>query len=93
MGISIALFNQVSKVAIFPLVSITTSFVAEEETIEKINTKAMESGKSESATLTSVENPKNDSTEKGEIDEKERPTLEDGMQLLIRFDRSDKMDK
>ncbi|GKD19544.1 hypothetical protein Tco_1208702, partial [Tanacetum coccineum] len=27
VGISIALFNQVSKVAIFPLVSITTSFV------------------------------------------------------------------
>ncbi|KAM0052301.1 putative multi antimicrobial extrusion protein DinF [Helianthus debilis subsp. tardiflorus] len=42
VGISIALFNQVSKVAIFPLVSITTSFVAEEETIENINTKVIE---------------------------------------------------
>lgn len=35
MGISIAIFNQASKVAIFPLVSITTSFVAEEEATGK----------------------------------------------------------
>lgn len=32
VGVSIALFNQVSRVAIFPLVSVTTSFVAEEDT-------------------------------------------------------------
>ncbi|KAI3739960.1 hypothetical protein L2E82_30374 [Cichorium intybus] len=42
VGVSIAIFNQVSKVAIFPLVSITTSFVAEEETIERINKEAIE---------------------------------------------------
>ncbi|WVZ01215.1 hypothetical protein V8G54_027284 [Vigna mungo] len=36
-GVSIALFNQASRITIFPLVSITTSFVAEENTIEKIN--------------------------------------------------------
>ena len=41
-GVSIALFNQASRITIFPLVSITTSFVAEEDTIEKINTKAAE---------------------------------------------------
>ncbi|XP_073288679.1 protein DETOXIFICATION 42 isoform X1 [Primulina huaijiensis] len=35
MGVSIALFNQVSRIAIFPLVSVTTSFVAEEDTITK----------------------------------------------------------
>jgi len=35
VGVSIAIFNQASKVTIFPLVSITTSFVAEEETIGK----------------------------------------------------------
>ncbi|KAL2535802.1 MATE efflux family protein 1 [Forsythia ovata] len=35
VGVSIALFNQVSRIAIFPLVSITTSFVAEEDTIAK----------------------------------------------------------
>ncbi|XP_071720295.1 protein DETOXIFICATION 43-like isoform X3 [Rutidosis leptorrhynchoides] len=39
VGVSIAIFNQVSKVAIFPLVSITTSFVAEEETIERLSNK------------------------------------------------------
>ncbi|KAL7151860.1 hypothetical protein ABFS83_04G058700 [Erythranthe nasuta] len=33
VGVSIALFNQVSRIAIFPLVSVTTSFVAEEDTI------------------------------------------------------------
>ncbi|KAK2975697.1 hypothetical protein RJ640_010756, partial [Escallonia rubra] len=31
VGVAIAVFNQVSKIAIFPLVSITTSFVAEED--------------------------------------------------------------
>ncbi|RDY05979.1 Protein DETOXIFICATION 42, partial [Mucuna pruriens] len=33
VGVSIALFNQVSRIAIFPLVSVTTSFVAEEDTL------------------------------------------------------------
>ncbi|KAK4773575.1 hypothetical protein SAY87_028594 [Trapa incisa] len=32
VGVSIALFNQVSRIAIFPPVSVTTSFVAEEDT-------------------------------------------------------------
>ncbi|XP_027342013.1 protein DETOXIFICATION 43 isoform X4 [Abrus precatorius] len=41
-GVSIALFNQASRITIFPLVSITTSFVAEENTIEKISTTAAE---------------------------------------------------
>ncbi|BAT89206.1 hypothetical protein VIGAN_06009800 [Vigna angularis var. angularis] len=36
-GVSIALFNQASRITIFPLVSITTSFVAEEDTLEKLN--------------------------------------------------------
>uniref|UniRef100_A0A2C9V768 Polysaccharide biosynthesis protein C-terminal domain-containing protein n=1 Tax=Manihot esculenta TaxID=3983 RepID=A0A2C9V768_MANES len=35
VGVSIAIFNQVSKIAIFPLVSVTTSFVAEEESAGK----------------------------------------------------------
>lgn len=37
VGVSIAIFNQASKVTIFPLVSITTSFVAEEDTANRIN--------------------------------------------------------
>ncbi|KAK7283885.1 hypothetical protein RIF29_13633 [Crotalaria pallida] len=41
-GVSIALFNQASRITIFPLVSITTSFVAEEDTIEKLHIKATE---------------------------------------------------
>ncbi|XP_017238226.1 protein DETOXIFICATION 43 isoform X1 [Daucus carota subsp. sativus] len=36
VGVSIAIFNQASKVTIFPLVSITTSFVAEEDTIGRL---------------------------------------------------------
>ncbi|ESW05818.1 hypothetical protein PHAVU_011G211900 [Phaseolus vulgaris] len=39
-GVSIALFNQASRITIFPLVSITTSFVAEEDTLEKLNNKS-----------------------------------------------------
>ncbi|KAE9590464.1 hypothetical protein Lal_00023229 [Lupinus albus] len=46
-GVSIALFNQASRITIFPLVSITTSFVAEEDTIERINIKAAEKQSSE----------------------------------------------
>ncbi|CAO2817402.1 unnamed protein product [Amaranthus hypochondriacus] len=36
VGVSIAIFNQASKITIYPLVSITTSFVAEEETVGKM---------------------------------------------------------
>lgn len=43
VGVSIALFNQVSRIAIFPLVSITTSFVAEEDAIESVAHEAEES--------------------------------------------------
>ncbi|KAE9584877.1 putative multi antimicrobial extrusion protein [Lupinus albus] len=41
-GASIALFNQALRITVFPLVSITTSFVAEEDTKEKINALAAE---------------------------------------------------
>lgn len=37
VGVSIALFNQVSRIAIFPLVSVTTSFVAEEDAIGRVS--------------------------------------------------------
>lgn len=43
VGVSIAVFNQVSRIAIFPLVSVTTSFVAEEDTIAKVNHEGKES--------------------------------------------------
>nr|AXP83339.1 citrate transporter [Fagopyrum esculentum] len=36
VGVSIAIFNQASRITIFPLVSITTSFVAEEDTFVKM---------------------------------------------------------
>ncbi|KAH7510635.1 hypothetical protein FEM48_ZijujUnG0106000 [Ziziphus jujuba var. spinosa] len=42
-GVSIALFNQASRITIFPLVSITTSFVAEEDTIAQIKINAEKS--------------------------------------------------
>ncbi|XP_015582696.2 protein DETOXIFICATION 43 isoform X1 [Ricinus communis] len=37
VGVSIAIINQASKVTIFPLVYITTSFVAEEDTVQRIS--------------------------------------------------------
>ncbi|KAK4782748.1 hypothetical protein SAY86_007122 [Trapa natans] len=39
VGVSIAIFNQASKITIFPLVSITTSFVAEEETVGRLGSE------------------------------------------------------
>ncbi|KAJ0961178.1 hypothetical protein J5N97_000862 [Dioscorea zingiberensis] len=39
VGVSIAVFNQVSRIAIFPLVSVTTSFVAEEDAAAKAITE------------------------------------------------------
>lgn len=58
VGVSIAIFNQASKVTIFPLVSITTSFVAEEETIRKT-----------CASLEEDENPKKCSIKNTEMKE------------------------
>ncbi|XP_028960852.1 protein DETOXIFICATION 43-like isoform X3 [Malus sylvestris] len=46
-GVSIALFNQASRITIFPLVSITTSFVAEEDTVAKMNTESAKGEKRE----------------------------------------------
>ncbi|KAL4323540.1 hypothetical protein GQ457_11G019850 [Hibiscus cannabinus] len=43
VGVSIAIFNQASRITIFPLVSITTSFVAEEDTLAKITPEAAKS--------------------------------------------------
>ncbi|CAA2967913.1 DETOXIFICATION 43 [Olea europaea subsp. europaea] len=43
VGVSIAIFNQASKVTIFPLVSITTSFVAEEDTVKRISDQQQQS--------------------------------------------------
>ncbi|XP_004293176.1 PREDICTED: MATE efflux family protein 1-like [Fragaria vesca subsp. vesca] len=42
VGVSIALFNQVSRIAIFPLVSVTTSFVAEEDAIGRVRLESNE---------------------------------------------------
>lgn len=42
VGVSIALFNQVSRIAIFPLVSVTTSFVAEEDAIGSVSHEAQD---------------------------------------------------
>ncbi|KAD1560182.1 hypothetical protein E3N88_42625 [Mikania micrantha] len=90
VGVSIAIFNQVSKVAIFPLVSITTSFVAEEETIERLNSKLpkdenMQKGSmdnDEAKELTKDEGVKMENLENGSIitDEKN----EDGIKTSLR---------
>ena len=39
LGVSVAVFNQVSRITMFPLVSITTSFVAEEDTSSRLSTE------------------------------------------------------
>ena len=55
MGVTIAVFNQVSKIAIFPLVSITTSFVAQEDTTEPLITTEQVYEKLENATFLTKE--------------------------------------
>ncbi|EYU27049.1 hypothetical protein MIMGU_mgv1a004702mg [Erythranthe guttata] len=74
VGVSIAIFNQASKVTIFPLVSITTSFVAEENTVKRINDEHQKNeelekgiGKSKTNKCKSLEasgssNPQNEET-------------------------------
>ncbi|GAB4832593.1 Protein DETOXIFICATION 42 [Ancistrocladus abbreviatus] len=47
VGVSIAIFNQASRITIFPLVSITTSFVAEEDTVGKVGREPLDSEKVE----------------------------------------------
>nr|AYC12248.1 aluminum-activated citrate transporter [Fagopyrum esculentum] len=61
VGVSIALFNQVLRIAIFPLVSITTSFVAEEDA--KAMAKANLQVKHESEDLEMASVCLNDETE------------------------------
>lgn len=51
VGVSIAIFNQASKVTIFPLVSITTSFVAEENTVGRITSEAQKVDNSEKSNV------------------------------------------
>lgn len=55
VGVSIALFNQVSRIAIFPLVSVTTSFVAEEDTIGRVSSEAQESDYVETGSFVDTE--------------------------------------
>lgn len=56
VGVSIALFNQVSRIAIFPLVSVTTSFVAEEDTLGSVSSEAPETDSLEPSSMTNTEN-------------------------------------
>ncbi|KAA8528088.1 hypothetical protein F0562_035043 [Nyssa sinensis] len=58
VGVSIAVFNQVSRIAIFPLVSVTTSFVAEEDTVAKVSPEAQESENSEMQPIINSEKEK-----------------------------------
>lgn len=76
-GVSIALFNQASRITIFPLVSITTSFVAEEDTVRKVGIKAAaekcsdKNGETEDDMLEDME--KGEAGKKGEDLEKGSP--------------------
>jgi len=55
VGVSIAIFNQASKVAIYPLVSVTTSFVAEEDAICSRIVEENENGDLENASTVNSE--------------------------------------
>lgn len=55
VGVSIAIFNQASRITVFPLVSITTSFVAEENTVGKNSNETPKDENSEKALVTNSE--------------------------------------
>lgn len=77
-GVSIALFNQASRITIFPLVSITTSFVAEEDTVAQIKTIAEKDSENlEKGDLKSWDNQLVDDIEKGEAKSKSKDLGED----------------
>ncbi|XP_024019122.1 protein DETOXIFICATION 42, partial [Morus notabilis] len=67
VGISIAIFNQASKIAIFPLVSITTSFVAEEEATER---------------LVNIEAPEHEELKRGSFDANKELEMEELESLI-----------
>ncbi|XP_062173806.1 protein DETOXIFICATION 43-like [Alnus glutinosa] len=58
VGVAIAIFNQASRITMYPIVSITTSFVAEEDTMDR---SAIEAQKVEGKKLENLEeaSPKN----------------------------------
>jgi hypothetical protein len=65
VGVAIAIFNQLSRITMYPIVSITTSFVAEEDTMERLGLEA-EAQKLEANKLENLEEgatPKNGETE------------------------------
>ncbi|URE18357.1 MatE [Musa troglodytarum] len=67
VGVSIAIFNQVSKICIYPLVSVTTSFVAEENAIMNASVeevKGEDLGKACAANAETKELPPHDDPEK-----------------------------
>ncbi|GAB2238097.1 hypothetical protein Droror1_Dr00015999, partial [Drosera rotundifolia] len=56
VGVSIAIFNQISRVSVFPLVSVTTSFVAEEDTVRRMQTQLLDKDDKEDLEKGSVKN-------------------------------------
>ncbi|CAL5426140.1 unnamed protein product [Camellia sinensis] len=58
VGVSIAVFNQASRIAIFPLVSVTTSFVAEEDTLATASSEVKEIENLEMGLAANSENKK-----------------------------------
>ncbi|GER45379.1 MATE efflux family protein [Striga asiatica] len=72
VGVSIAIFNQASKVTIFPLVSITTSFVAEEDTIERMNSQNLKNDDMEKGSNKNEQSTNEDSRAKQEAQENEQ---------------------
>lgn len=55
VGVAIALFNQISRIAIFPLVSVTTSFVAEEDSLSGASPQVEKNERSEAGPIIDAE--------------------------------------
>nr|VDD47039.1 unnamed protein product [Brassica oleracea] len=65
VGVSIAIFQQASRITIFPIVSVTTSFIAEEDTLEKMKEEEAEEEANKAKNLHANTLAIQDSLEKG----------------------------
>ncbi|KAB1224747.1 MATE efflux family protein FRD3 [Morella rubra] len=66
VGVAIAIFNQASRITMYPIVSITTSFVAEEHTMEQMEKEAQNA----KAKLENLEEDSNETASKSPSKEK-----------------------
>ncbi|XP_042005593.1 protein DETOXIFICATION 43-like isoform X2 [Salvia splendens] len=83
VGVSIAIFNQASKVTIFPLVSITTSFVAEEDTVNTEHHHLDLEKASDTTSINAIIDDNSNKIKADEVESKERRHISSASTALV----------